>query len=513
MRNRSAISSRARVLVVAGLAIVGLGVATLELRGEERQGSQQTVWTPVDGKTPVEGEYKPYTSLAPMVKKLEPTVVNIYTTQEIEAPKMPSMPRGMVPGPHGFRGGQDPFGEFFRHFGPPQGNDGPLEGQSLGSGFILSADGYVVTNNHVVDHATEVKVKLSTGEELEAQVVGTDPSTDIALLKLDAGQDLPHVYLADSDELQVGDWVVAIGNPFGLSHTVTAGIVSAKQRVIGAGPYDELIQTDASINPGNSGGPLFDMRGAVVGMNTAIIRNASGIGFAVPVNQLKEVVDQLAQSGHVTRGWLGVGIQALTPELARGMGISSDKGALVTQVFPSSPADKAGVKAGDVVVAFNGERVDDSMGLTKAVGRASPDSPAVLSVLRDGKKRDITVRLGTRNEEQVSGLSGKPSGKAERPETSERLGLRVGPVPPQIRGSDTGDRGVMVEAVSPHGSAARAGVQPGDVVLQVNRKDVTTPRDFEAAVKAIPANREVVLLLNRGNSNLFVALEPAKKGK
>ena len=490
---------------VGGAAVTALVAGLALASGPDDKGtaSDGHVWTDVDAGTRLLGELAPLPSLAPMVEKLEPVVVNIYTTQKVHAPQLQW---------HGAPGmGQDvpeEFKDFFHRFAPPM-EPGDIERQSLGSGFVLSADGFIVTNNHVVEDASEIKVRLSTGKELPATLVGADGATDIALLRVKSDEPLQHVVTGDSDEVRVGDQVVAIGNPFGLSHTVTAGIVSAKARAIGAGPYDDFIQTDASINPGNSGGPLFDMRGAVVGMNTAIIRQANGIGFAVPINVVKDVVARLATDGKVSRGWLGVGIQPLTPELARGMGLVDEKGAVVSQVFPDGPADDAGIRPGDVVVSFEGRPVDDAARLTRLVGAAEPGSKAKVVVLRDGARKELGVMLGTRagEDELAQGMDGQ---RGERRATSDdRLGVRVEAVPRSL-GSARGAGGVRVAEVDPSGPAAKAGVRPGDVILRVDRRTVTSPSELADAVKAAPADREVVLLVQRGNSNLWVAVPPRK---
>ncbi|GMV40197.1 MAG: putative periplasmic serine endoprotease DegP-like protein [Myxococcales bacterium] len=472
------------------MVLSGAAVLVTVIGAGARGDSRGEVWTEMGPAEPL-AQLAPAGSLAPLVEKLEPTVVNVYTTQKVRGWGQ----RGMLP--PGFRG-RDDFEEFFRRFAPPM-DPGDSEREALGSGFLLSADGFVVTNSHVVDEASEIKVKLSSGEELPATLVGTDPATDIALLKVDARRPLPHVLVGDSDALRVGDQVVAIGNPFGLQHTVTSGIVSAKARVIGAGPYDDFIQTDASINPGNSGGPLFDLRGSVVGVNTAIIRHASGIGFAVPINVVKDVVARLATDGKVSRGWLGVGIQPLTKELARGMGLDDQKGAVVSQVFPGGPAERAGVRLGDVIVAFEGQAVGDGAELTRLVGRAKPQSKARVTLLRDGARKELSVELGTRGDEKALARGQEPP---REPRAQGRLGITVEAVPPSL------GEGVRVVDVDGRGPAARAGVRPGDLLLKVDRTPVATPKDVEDAVEGAPKDREIVLLLQRGNSNLFVAVPP-----
>ena len=320
-------------------------------------------------------------SFADLVQQLTPTVVNIKVAKAGDFP-WPQMPEG-------------PLGEFFKRFyqdmprSPKQ-----FKQQGTGSGVIISADGYIVTNHHVVDGAEEVTVTLADQRELKAQVVGRDAKTDLAVLKVEAKEPLPVASLGDSEALRVGDWVIAIGNPFGLTHTVTAGIVSAKDRVIGAGPYDDFIQTDASINPGNSGGPLFNTRGEVVGINTAIVPQGQGIGFAIAVNTAKPLIPQLVSKGEVTRGYLGVNIQSITPELAKALTLADGKGALVADVMPGTPAEKAGLKRGDVIVAFNRKAVDSSRDLPALVANTSVGQEVTLTVVRDGKQQELPITVG-----------------------------------------------------------------------------------------------------------------------
>jgi serine protease Do len=296
------------------------------------------------------------------VKRVKPSVVNISTTTLVKGPDLYDR----------FFGQANPFRDFFgedfyeRFFGDMPQRE--FKQRSLGSGFIIDRDGYILTNNHVVEKAQSIKVRLSDEKEYDAKVVGRDPKTDIALIKINTRQNLPVAPLGDSDSLEVGDWLIAIGNPFGLEHTVTAGIVSAKGRVIGAGPYDDFIQTDASINPGNSGGPLFNLNGEVVGINTAIVSGGQGIGFAIPINVAKELLPQLKTKGRVVRGWLGVMIQKVTPEIAKGFGLKESEGALVSDVMEGSPAEKAGIKRGDVIVSYNGKRIKEMDQLPKLVG-------------------------------------------------------------------------------------------------------------------------------------------------
>ncbi len=326
-------------------------------------------------------------SLAPLVAEVKPAVVNISTTQAVRQPR------------RGFRGpfrGQEPYEDFFERFfgGPAPQEQRPQ--QSLGSGFIIDKDGYILTNNHVIENAGMVMVKLASEKEYEAKVVGRDPRTDLALIKVSARGDLPVVRLGDSDALQVGDYVLAIGNPFGLGQTVTAGIVSAKGRVIGQGPYDDFIQTDAAINPGNSGGPLFNTKGEVVGINAAIFSQSGGnigIGFAVPVNMAKGLLPQLKAKGRVSRGWLGVSIGPVTDEAAKELKLTDKKGALVMEVVEKSPADRAGLQQGDVVVGFDGKDVVGAQDLPRLVGNTPIGKEVSLRVIREGRPMDIKVTI------------------------------------------------------------------------------------------------------------------------
>ncbi len=375
-------------LAVLAAACVGMGFPT-----DGSAGQPAKVWrdAPADAEPLLPNGYSPLPSLSGLVKKMKPTVVNVYTTQVI---KPRTRRRERIPL---FR---DPFfGEFFQF---PQGE---FKRNSLGSGFIISPNGYVITNHHVVANASEIKVKLADERTFQAKLVGSDQKTDIALLKIEPEKALPFALLGDSDDLEVGDWVIAIGNPFGLGHTVTAGIVSGKDRQIGQGPYDDFLQTDAAINPGNSGGPLFDSAGRVVGINAAIITGGSGVGFAVPINLAKDLVPQLRTDGRVTRGWLGVGIQDLTGDLADKFGVEGKSGVLISQVFAGSPADEAGLKAGDVILSLDGKPVRESRQLTARIARIPPGKKARIEVLRAGKNKRFAVTLGEREkgEAQAAG--------------------------------------------------------------------------------------------------------------
>ena len=444
-------------------------------------------------------------SLSDTAKHASPAVVNISTTQKVERRRrMPPFGPMPGPGPNPF-GGEDPFEEFFRRFF----GDRPPPGQqrSLGSGFIVSADGYIITNNHVVGDADKITVRLSDKEEYEAKVVGSDEKTDIALIKINAKHPLPVVPLGKSTDLQVGDWVMAIGNPFGLEQTVTAGIVSAKGRVIGAGPYDDFIQTDASINPGNSGGPLLNLKGEVVGINSAIFSQSGGnigIGFAIPIDLAKSVVTQLKEKGKVTRGWLGVAIQSVTPELAKSFGLKEPTGALVAEVTKDGPAEKAGLERGDIITAFNETPIKDSHELPALVAQTPVGNKAEVTVLRGGKEKTVTVKLGELPEQQA---------KAERGEESEESwGMTVASLTAELARRfqlENDQKGVVVTEVEPGSPAELAGIQPGDVVEEVNRQPVESVEAFNKAMADAKDKETLLLLARRGTFTSFFALRKA----
>ena len=424
---------------------------------------------------------------ADLAEKCGPAVVNVFTESK---PKPQRAPKFMTP-----RG--TPFDEFFDQFDQFF-NQQPQQrrSKSLGSGFLISPDGYILTNNHVVEKADTVNVKLQSGEKtFKAKVIGQDAETDLALIKIDAGGSLPYLKLGDSAKMRVGDWVVAIGNPFGLAHTVTAGIISAKGRIIGAGPYDDFIQTDASINPGNSGGPLINLDGEVIGINTAIVAAGQGIGFAVPSNLAKGVVAQLKDKGKVRRGMLGVTIQSLDENTAKALGLASTKGALVSQVTPGGPAEKAGVQTGDVIVELNGQPVNDSHDLTTRVGATPPGESVKLEVLRKGKTVSLKVTLVERDLKQ---LAAAEDGSGEvSPDNA--LGMTLGSSDPR-----SGQPMVVVTAVEQGSAAAEAGIRRGDAILQINQRPVASPAE---AAKVIaeegPAKGAVILLVKRQGQALF----------
>ncbi len=434
-------------------------------------------------------EFSPETFIK-VSKAKRPAVVNISTTQVLK--QMIRRPRRRMPG-----GEQDPWREFFERFfeGTPE----QRTRHSLGSGIIYDKEGYIITNNHVVERASEITVKLHDGSEYDAKVIGTDPKTDLALIKIEADKPLPTLTLGDSDALQVGEWVIAIGNPFGLEHTVTVGVVSAKGRVIGTGPYDDFIQTDASINPGNSGGPLLNTSGEVVGINTAIVAAGQGIGFATPSNIARRVIEDLRTKGSVVRGWLGVVIQRMSPDLAKSFGLEENTGALVAEIVEDSPAQKAGIKRGDVIIKFNGAEIKTMDVLPRRVAATRPGKKATVTILRDGKKKSLKVTIGTLEEKKIA--------KARFAE--EELGITVQEITSELAEHfdlETHE-GVIVSDVDRSGPAWEGGIRRGDIVLEVNRQTIKTMKDYRQALKKYAGEGTVLLLVRRGGNTLYVAIK------
>ncbi|MBI4495614.1 MAG: DegQ family serine endoprotease [Deltaproteobacteria bacterium] len=437
-----------------------------------------------------------------LAKKVKPGVVNISTTKVVKG------------GGRVFRHFQppsrerDPFRDFFgedffeRFFG----GDAPQRDfvqRSLGSGFIIDKEGYILTNNHVVEGASEVKVRLSTGKEYDAEVKGRDPKTDLALIKIKSGGELPVAELGDSDQVQVGEWVMAIGNPFGLTQTVTVGIVSAKGRVIGTGPYDDFIQTDASINPGNSGGPLFNMRGEVVGINTAIVATGQGIGFAIPINMAKEILPQLAKKGKVTRGGIGVYVQKLTPDLAKSFGLERDKGALVADVLQGGAAEAAGIRRGDIIIQFNGKEINEMNELPRIVAATPVGKEVEVKILREGQPMTLKLKVGELKEEAPLQLE----------KTKLELGMSVQEITPeiarQLRLPDS--TGVVVSQIEPGSVADEAGIQRGDVIREVNGQEVRRLADFQTALEKAKRKEVIRLFIKRGERIFYATLRVPKE--
>ncbi len=439
-------------------------------------------------------------NFADLSESLRPSVVNISTST---APQARPQMRGRKP-PRGFGQG-DPYHEFWepfeRFFGPMPQQQRPQ--RSLGSGFILNREGLILTNNHVVEGADEIIVQLDDDSEYEAEMVGRDPKTDIAVIKIAAKGDLQPVTLGNSDNLRVGEWIFAIGNPFGLQHTVTAGIVSAKGRFIGQGSYDDFIQTDAAINPGNSGGPLVNLEGEVVGINSAIFSRSGGnigIGFAIPINLAKELLPQLREKGKVVRGWLGVYIQKVTPEIADSLGLDEAHGALVADVMDGTPAADAGVEVGDVIVEFDGHKIRESNDLPAIVARTPVGKQTSLQIVRGEKRQKLPVTIGELADDEMAVSEGPV----------EELGLTVQNLTPEIAeslGLEDGTKGVVVSTVEAGSAADQARLQRGDIILEVNRKEIESEADFSKAIRSVKKKKSVLLLVRRGDNTIFVALK------
>jgi serine protease Do len=432
-------------------------------------------------------------SFSKLAETVSPAVVNISTVKTIKGGG--PVFRHFHQNP---RGDQDPFKDFFdKFFGNEQQRE--FKQRSLGSGFIIDKDGYIVTNNHVIDDADEIKVKLNSGKEYDAKIIGRDPSTDIALIKIKADSSYSVVKLGDSDALKVGEWVVAIGSPFGLEHTVTAGIVSAKGRVIGSGPYDDFIQTDASINPGNSGGPLINMKGNVIGINSAIIASGQGIGFAVPVNMAKDVVKQLKEQGEVTRGWLGVGIQDINDEMSEYYGIKDKEGVLVSKVFPGDPADKAGIKTKDIIIEVNGQKIKSSHELTRIIANFHVGEKVKIKALRDGKEKSFTVKIAKRQQDKIASrnMPYKEQGA---------FGIQVSDLTPEIanRLNLRETEGVVVTGVQSGSQGEDKGIRTRDIIKEINHQSINTVDDYNDAINKVKKGDTVSMFIKRANSGFFV---------
>ena len=439
-----------------------------------------------------------------IAKKQNPAVVNVSTKAKAEtAHKNFRVPRH---GP-GENKSPDPFRDFYDRFFGERPNQRPKRG--MGSGFVIDKEGHILTNYHVIEGAGEIVVILDdngTEKEYTATLVGSDPKTDIALIKINResgdNKDFPFLRLGSSENLEVGEWVVAIGNPFGLSHTVTVGVVSALGRSIGAGPYDEFIQTDASINPGNSGGPLINIEGDVIGINTAIISGNTGgnvgIGFAIPIDIAKGILKDLRERGTVTRGWLGVMIQKITPDLAKSFGLSQSEGALVGDVIPDGPAAKGGVKRGDVIVMFDGQQVKDMEDLPKIVAATRPNSVVDVEVIRDGSRMTLSVSIELLEDSQETVVA-----------KADPLGLQVQDITEELAQSLKLEsvEGVLVSDVTAGNAAAEAGIRRGDVISEMNRSIVKDMRDYQNLMASVQKGSSVLFLVKRGGSTIYIAVK------
>jgi serine protease Do len=466
----------------AGLVAIVLALGALGAVSPGFGKTETPLWT--DRPVAVTIPTVPAPAWVELARAVKPAVVNVSAMRaQSESPRLRA-PFPFMP--------DDPSDRF------------PRNARSLGSGFIINANGYIVTNHHVVEGATQVRVKLADGRELAARVVGRDSRTDLALLKVEA-TDLPVVALGDSAALQVGEAVMAVGNPFGLAQTVTTGIVSATGRVIGAGPYDDFIQTDASINPGNSGGPLVNARGQVVGINAAIFSQnggSVGIGFAIPVNLAKSVVSQLASTGRVERGWLGVSIQEVTPALAKGLGLEVGRGALVAQVTESSPAARAGLRQGDVIVELDGHAVTRTEDLPRLVADLPAGRQVPIKVRREGKTLTLSATIAKLEDADRDMAAASEDGKPV-------LGVTVGPITPetaQALSLPAGTKGVLVRDVRSGSPAAEAGLQAGDVIVQADRRPISSVEDLREALDKRAKDQPLLLLVRRDGNDRYVAV-------
>ncbi|HEY0901271.1 MAG TPA: DegQ family serine endoprotease [Micavibrio sp.] len=457
-------------------------------------------------------------SFADLSERLLPAVVNISSThkavQPEDFPEMPHFPPG------------SPFEDFFEEFMENRGEGAPMTPPaSLGSGFIVdAAQGWIVTNNHVVKDADEVRVTLHDDTSLPAEIIARDEKVDLALLKVKTDKKLTAVKFGDSEKLRVGDWILAIGNPFGLGGTVTAGIISARQRDIQSGPYDDYIQTDASINRGNSGGPMFNLQGEVIGINTAIFSPSGGsvgIGFAIPAALAKPVIDQLAKYGRTRRGWLGVRIQGVTEDIAESFGLKGTKGALISSITPTGPAEQAGLKAGDIVLKFNGREIKEMRELPRLVAEAPIDSDATIEYWREGKAQSTKIKIGELEKAEDNGLlseKGPDAPLEEKPGNNtiiESVGLSIAAMSAQDRQNyNIGDdvQGVIVRATTPNSESAQKGLAEGDVIVEINQQAVSDVASVKTIIdKAVKAGRNSILLLvNREGDVRFVALRLKK---
>jgi serine protease Do len=492
-------------LIAVTFLIVGLVMASQMSLTPDTTADSGKFWT--EGK----GESSPGRpgSFADLAEELSPAVVNISIAQVFKSGDKPLQENPF--------GENSPFKDFFgdeffrRFFGGPRGPDGrEYKKRSLGSGFVINEDGYIVTNNHVVAEADEIVVILEEGDEYPAEIVGRDEKTDLALIKIEPKNGrLPICRLGDSEKARVGDWVLAIGNPFGLGHTVTAGIISAKGRELGAGPYDDFIQTDAAINPGNSGGPLFDTAGNVVGINSAIYSRGGGnmgIGFAIPINLVKSIISQLKDNGAVTRAWLGVLIQEITPDIQESLELDTRMGALVADVVEGGPAEKAGIKRGDIIVRFAGDPVESQHALPTMVAYLPVGTEVEVVVIRDRKEKTIRVKLEEMTEERAAGRMESPKGEEK---VTDKLGFTARALTPELaeklelKGTD----GVIISEVEPGSAAGEAGLRQGDVILEVDRKEVGSLDTLASVLKEVEEKKTVLFLVDRSGRTVFVAVK------
>ena len=441
-------------------------------------------------------------TFANIAEKYSAAVVNISTQKTFKgrSSRREFLGPGQMPGP------QDPFWDFFEKFMPEMPRNQTQ--RSLGTGFIIDPKGLVITNDHVVKNADKIKVKMAgrSGKEYTATVKGRDPQTDIALLQIDSKETFPYLSFGDSDNIRVGDWVVAIGNPFGLGHTVTQGIISAKGRIIGAGRYDNFLQTDAAINPGNSGGPLLNLNGEVVGINTAIVASGQGIGFAIPITLAKDIIGQLEKTGKVVRGMLGVQVQTVSPEMAKAFGMSEPRGALIADVHPGSPAEKAGLKREDIIIEYNNHPIKEMNELPRLVAATPPGTKTSVKVLRKGKEITLPITVTQLKEERLARES-------EEAEDESTIGLVVEDIDPRLarRFGLKEDKGVVVVNVVSGSAAEDAGIRRGDIILEVNGKEIEDAKAFQKIMSDQPKKSFVRFLIRREGRTLFLAVQIPEK--
>ena len=503
-QNKTPNKTRVRLLASAAVAaVIGLGAVTAWPTLSPADTTPQAAAPSFIAGAP--------SSFADLAAKVSPAVVNVSSTHVVENQGGPNgMPFNFPPG--------SPFEDFFKQFQQqmPQQQHRAQKVSSLGSGFVIDPSGYVVTNNHVVDGAKDIEVTLTDGSAYPAKVIGTDAKTDLALLKVEAKKPLPFVSFGDSDKMRIGDWVMAVGNPFGLGGTVTAGIVSARGRDIHEGPYDDFLQIDAAINQGNSGGPTFSTDGSVIGINTAIFSPSGGsvgIGFAIPSNLAKPIIAELKEQGHIDRGWLGVSIQPLTPDLTQGMGLGSDKGALVSSVQDNSPAAAAGLKSGDVVTHFGDHAIESPKDLSRAVAETASGSTVPVKVWRDGSEKTIEVTIAEMKQEVASAdHSEQQGGEPSASDTVDQLGATLAPVNDMTRqqfGLSEDAKGVVIADLEQDSALAEQGVRPGDVIERVNDHKIANPADVAKALQQAQADKRsvAVMLIESEGNDRFVAVQ------
>ncbi|HEX6001240.1 MAG TPA: Do family serine endopeptidase [Hyphomicrobiaceae bacterium] len=486
-----ALRSGLRRRLLAGTAILALLAAGSGYTLHAYSADGGPFGAPSQARVPASPAAMP--GFAELVRAVKPAVVSVRVRTE-------AADSGFGAGENPFEG--TPFEKFFKRFPAPNSRQPKHFMQGQGSGFFISPDGYIVTNNHVVDNAVKVEVTTDSGASFDAKVVGKDPKTDLALIKVDGRSDFPFVKLSDTKP-KIGEWVVAMGNPFGLGGTVTAGIVSAEGRDIGSGPYDTYIQIDAPVNRGNSGGPTFNLKGEVIGVNTAIYSPSGGsvgIAFDIPASTIANIIPQLQKSGHVVRGWLGVQIQPMTQEIAESLGLERAVGALVAQPQPGSPAAEAGLKAGDVITSVDSTEVKDARDLARRIAVLGPHKSATLGIIRDGKERTVNVTLGRLPEQNVRRASGD-----DRGERKGTLGLTLAPAA-DVEGA--GENGLAVIGVDPDSKAAELGLQPGDVIQKAGSKELAEPADLRKAVAEAKAagRKHVLVMVSRDNKGRYIAL-------